>query len=193
MIVIVGAGALGSHVVLLLRNLKHKIRVIDFDKVEQKNILAQFHTKMSLRKNKSMALEAAMRGMFGLSVLDIEARPHKLTKDNVDALLDDAALVIDCTDNIAARNTIQGYVTDVALPCLHGSLSADGTFARIMWTEHFEADAEGEDGEATCIDGEPLPFFGAAAAYMAIEAQRFLTTGKKQSFQLTPAGIIRLT
>lgn len=189
MITIVGAGALGSHVALLLRNLKHKIKIVDFDKVEMKNTLAQFHPKMGLRRNKAQALAQALQGMFSTMV---EAVPHKLTKDNIDLILDHTDLVIDCTDNIAARNLIQGFAIDVDTPCLHGALSADGAFARIMWTEDFVADAEGEDGEVTCIDGEHLPFFAAAASYLAIEAQRFLGTGKKQSFQLTPAGLIRL-
>lgn len=190
MIAIVGAGALGSHVALFLRNLKHKLRVIDFDRVEQKNILAQFHTKMGLRRNKAQALGQAMQGMFGTM---IEMVPNKLTKDNIEPLLGHAELIVDCTDNIAARQLIQGFALDCDFPCLHGALSADGAFARVMWSDDFEADAEGEDGEVTCIDGEHLPFFAAAAAYVAIEAQRFLETGKKSSFQLTPAGIIRLT
>ena len=175
---------------LLLRNLDHKLKIIDFDRVEQKNILAQFHTKMSLRKNKAAALGQALKGMFGT---DVDVVTNKLTNDNVNKLLDNVDLVIDCTDNIEARNVIQGFVTDVDTPCLHGALSADGTFARVMWAEDFEADAEGADGEATCIDGEHLPFFAAAASYLAIEAQRFLETGKRQSFQLTPAGLVRLT
>lgn len=190
MIAIIGAGALGSHVALFLRNLDHRIRLIDFDRVEQKNTLAQFHTKMGLRKNKAQALEQAMRGMFGTVM---ETFPRKVSNDNVNTLLDRADLVIDCTDNIAARHTIQCFCTDVDTPCLHGALSADGTFARVMWAEDFEADSEGEDGEATCVDGEHLPFFAAAAAYLAIEVQRFLETGKRQSFQLTPAGLVRLT
>lgn len=189
MIVIIGAGALGSHVALFLRNENVPITVVDFDRVEQKNILAQFHTKMGLRKNKAKALQQSLAGLFDAHIYPV---PHKLTIDNVDTVLDDASLVIDCTDNIEARNLIQGFVTDVDTPCLHGALSADGTFARVMWAEDFVADAEGEDGEATCIDGEHLPFFAAAAAYLAIEAQRFLATGKKQSFQLTPAGLVRL-
>jgi molybdopterin/thiamine biosynthesis adenylyltransferase len=191
MITIIGAGALGSHVALFLRNIKHVIKIVDFDRVEQKNTMAQFHTKMGLRKNKAKALSQAMQGMFGTM---IESAPHRLTIDNVNLLLDHMPLVLDCTDNIAARNLIQGHATDHGIPCLHGSLSADGSFARIMWSEDFEADAEGEgEGvEVTCVDGEHLPFFAAAAAYMAVEAQRFLETGKRRSFQLTPSGIIRL-
>jgi molybdopterin/thiamine biosynthesis adenylyltransferase len=174
---------------MFLRNMKDKILVVDFDRVEQKNALAQFHSKLGLRQNKAMALGRAMQGMFGVK---IEWVPNRLTHDNIDALLRDVDLILDCTDNLEARRLIQGFALDCDTPCLHGALSADGSFARIMWAGDFEADAEGEDGEATCIDGEHLPFFAAAAAYMAIEAQRYCATGKKSSFQLTPAGIIKL-
>ena len=44
-VIVVGVGALGSHVVQLLRNADATIRVIDFDKVEQKNVASQFHGK----------------------------------------------------------------------------------------------------------------------------------------------------
>lgn len=197
MIVIVGVGALGSHVLLNLRNLEDTIRVIDFDKVEYKNTQAQMHTRMSLRRNKAQAAQQAMQGMFGLK---IEAIPHKLTDDNVAQLLGDADLIIDCTDNIAARQVIQrGATLDPAglervnaIPCLHGCLSAAGDFARVVWTEHFQADGEGAEGEATCEDGEQLPFFALASAHVAQEAQRFLRDGSKRSLQITLNAVLRL-
>lgn len=189
MITIVGAGALGSHVALFLRNYEDGLKIVDFDRVESKNILAQFHTKMGLRKNKAQALSQSLQGLFSAGT---EVVPHKLTKNNWSEVLLDSELILDCTDNIAARNLIREYWEEYDVPVLHGALSADGTFARVMWAEDFVADAEGEEGEATCTDGEHLPFFAATAAYMAIEAQRFLRTGKKMSFQLSPAGLIRL-
>jgi len=189
MIVIIGAGALGSHVALLLRNSELKIRVIDFDRVEQKNTLAQFHTKMGLRKNKAVALAQSLQGMFGVK---IEAIPHKLDVDNALNIVGSPALLIDCTDNIKARKLIATYADTQGIPCLHGSLSGDGQFGQIIWSEMFTADAEGADGEATCEDGEALPFFCMVAAFIAIEAMRFLDTGKNQSFQLTPAGVTRV-
>jgi len=189
MITIIGAGALGSHVALFLRNVG-ELEVVDFDRVEQKNILAQFHSKMGLRKNKALALSQSMQGLFGVKVRTV---PHRLTKDNWSQILKDADLILDCTDNIAARNLIHEWWDEYAVPVLHGALSADGTFARIVWAEDFTADAEGEDGEATCIDGEHLPFFAMAASLMAGQAQFFLKTGKKMSFQLSPTGIVRLT
>ena len=189
MITIVGIGALGSHVALFLRNEKAGLKVIDFDRVEMKNTQAQFHSVMSNGKNKALALQQSFQGLFGVKT---NAIPYKLEATNAEVVLKDSQLVIDCTDNIRARNVLSGKCFDLKLPLLHGALSASGDFARIVWDDNFVPDAEGGDVQATCVDGEHLPFHGAAAAYLAIEAQRFLKTGKKASWQLTPSGILRL-
>jgi molybdopterin/thiamine biosynthesis adenylyltransferase len=188
-VVIVGVGALGSHVALAGRNWKAQLKVIDFDRIEQKNVQAQFHSRMGLRQNKAQALAKAMQGLFGTKVIAV---PHKLTEDNVEALLGGAALVIDCTDNAKARAVIQGYVRPNEIPCLHGALSADGSFARVVWDEHFQTDHEGEEGQATCEDGEQLPTFMLASASVAVEAQRFLDRGERRSFQVMPGAMLRL-
>ena len=188
-VVIVGAGALGSHVILMARNWDCELVVIDFDKVEQKNTQGQFHTRMSLRRNKAQAMAQAMQGMWGLK---IKAIPHKFIMDNRGVLLTDADLVIDCTDNIEAREVVQQAAVEWDIPCLHGALSAGGDFARVMWTEHFTPDAEGEEGEATCEDGENLHFHVLASAHLAREAQTFLAGGKKASWQITPISVLRI-
>ena len=198
-VIIVGVGALGSHVALLARNWKVQLTLVDFDRIEQKNTQAQFHTRMGLRQNKAQALAKSLQGLYGLRVGVV---PHKLTKDNVHALLGEADLVIDCTDNIAARQLIQDYALcrgvggfhrqKGKLPCLHGCLSADGTFARVIWTEHFTPDPEGAEGEATCEDGEQLPFFALASAQVALVAQRFLADEVRASYQMGPGSIVRL-
>ena len=188
-IIIVGVGALGSHLALLGRNWKQGLKVIDFDLIESKNIMSQFHTNMSKGKNKAQALQQAMQGLFGIK---IETNPHKLTAENAGILLKDATLVVDCTDNAAARKVIQTYTRNAGIPCVHGALDASGTFARIVWSEHFVLDEEGAPGQATCEDGENLPFHGLAASQLAVVVQRFLRKGDRQSFQVSPAGAIRL-
>ena len=189
-IVIIGVGQLGSHVLLLGRNWDGTFKVVDFDKVEMKNTQSQFHTKMGLRRNKTQALQQAMQGMFGIR---IEAVPHRLTTDNAEQILGGAKLVLDCTDNIAARQVIQTYVRANSIPCLHGALDADGTFGRVVWDEHFTADAEGVEGEATCEDGETLPFGAKVAAQLAWAAQEFLADGVKRSYQITRESVQRVT
>jgi molybdopterin/thiamine biosynthesis adenylyltransferase len=191
MITIVGAGALGSHVALFLRNVDPPIKLVDFDKVEMKNTHAQFHTRMGLRKNKGQALAQAFLAMFGRR---LEVVPHKVTKDNVAGILrpQNTDLVLDCTDNAKARYLLVDHCTDFAIPCLHGCLSADGTFARIIWSELFVPDAEGEEGEATCEGGEHLPFFAFVAGLMAWEAQSFLSTSKRGNYHVAGSEVLKI-
>jgi molybdopterin/thiamine biosynthesis adenylyltransferase len=189
-VVIVGVGALGSHLVLMARNWGVNLRVVDFDKVESKNTQSQFHTKMGQGKNKAKAMQALMQGLFGLHVM---AFSSKLESNNRFQLLGETELIVDCTDNIAARKIIQGFAAEYQVACLHGGLSAAGDLARVVWTEHFVPDAEGEEGEATCEDGQNLPFHALAAALMAQAAQKYLEEGVKQSWQLTPSTLLRLT
>lgn len=188
-IVLVGVGALGSHTALFLRNIHAQIVVCDHDRVEAKNVQAQFHPKQGVRRNKAEALSQAMQGFFGTRV---EALPRKVTGDNVEALLGGAHLVIDCTDNAEARRHIQAFVKKKDIPCLHGALSADGTFARVIWTEHFTPDEEGTPGQATCEDGINLPFHAMVGAHLASTAQLALTKGIRRSWQITPTSLIRL-
>ncbi|MFA6234101.1 MAG: ThiF family adenylyltransferase [Bacteroidota bacterium] len=189
-IVIVGAGALGSHLILFARNFTNPIRVVDFDRVEQKNILSQFHTKMGSGKNKALALQQALQGMFGVK---IEVIPHKLTPDNAQALLGGAGLVVDCTDNAAARRCIQAFVRKEGIPCVHGCLSATGDFAQVVWDETFKEDEEGVEGQATCENGENLPFHAFAASQIALVVQKFLKSRIKTSYMLVADKIVRLS
>ena len=182
-IVIIGAGALGSHLVLLARNWPETLRVVDFDRVETKNIRSQFHTQMGQGRNKVQALQQAMQGMFRLK---LDVVPHRLTEDNREQIIPvgDTRLVIDCTDNIEARTLIQQYCLEEGVPCLHGCLSADGTYAQAVWTEDFDPDPEGEPGQATCEDGDHVAFYAIAGARLAILGRKFLDTGKKDMAQM---------
>jgi molybdopterin/thiamine biosynthesis adenylyltransferase len=186
-VTIVGAGALGSHLALFLRG-EADLKIIDFDRVEQKNTLAQFHGKPSVGKNKAQALGQTLLFMIGLKPTVV---PHKLTEVNVRELLINTDLIIDCLDNAASRQLVQGFARDSKIPCLHGALAADGAFGRVVWDENFIIDSEGVAGAATCEGGEHLPFIGVASTLLARAAQEFLATGEKIGFELHPGGVTR--
>lgn len=160
-IVVVGVGALGSHVVVFGRNLPVLFSTVDFDRVEQKNLLSQFHTRMALGKNKAIALQQMMLALFGLK---IEAVPHRLTEQNCDQLLEGAKVAIDCLDNAASRLILQKFGREASIPCLHGALAADGLFAQVVWDEFFRLDEEDVPGQATCDTGDYLPLIVRTAA-----------------------------
>ena len=189
-VVIVGLGALGSHAALALRNVTSPLRLVDFDRIEAKNVASQHHLKVSVGKNKAQALAQLLTGFFGRQ--GIVAIPHRLVRDNAQALLGDARLVLDCTDNQEARNTIQDLTGVLAIPCLHACISPDGSLARIVWSEHFQADPEGEAGGATCEDGANLPFHAIVGAHVAREALTFLVTDTRRSLMLTASSVVRI-
>jgi molybdopterin/thiamine biosynthesis adenylyltransferase len=188
-LVIVGVGALGSHLTQLIRNADAKIRIVDFDRVEQKNVQAQFHARNAVGKSKVQALGQLMQFLFGIKV---ETIPHKLTSDNADQVLGGCDLVIDCLDNAEARGIIQKYVRNNKVECLHGALAADGMFGRVVWDDNFTIDSEAEAGQATCEGGEHLPFIGLTAALMAQSVKVFLDKGQKRGYHVHPGGTVAI-
>ena len=182
-VVVVGVGALGSHAALLCRALPIQLKVIDFDRIEAKNLLAQFHTRMGVGKNKAQALQKALHGLFGVQ---IEAVPHRLTGDNTDALLADAELIVDCLDNAAARKLVQDFARARAIPCVHGALAPDGQLGRVVWDHLFVIDSEDAPGQATCEGGEHLPFIGLTAATLAQAIAAFVHDRRQVSTQILP-------
>jgi predicted ThiF/HesA family dinucleotide-utilizing enzyme len=188
-IVIVGVGALGSHLVQFIRNEKCALKIIDMDRVEQKNVMSQFHGKPGVGKNKVTALQQTMDFLFKRQLAVVS---NKLVADNIDVLMNGAALVVDCLDNGVSRKLVQDYVRKHNLPCLHGALAPGGAFGRAIWDEAFIIDSEVGAGAATCEDGEFLPFIALTAAYMARSVQLFLKDGKKVGYSISPVGAVAI-
>lgn len=182
-VVVVGVGALGSHVVQLGRSLPVQWKVIDYDRIEAKNLLAQFHTRMGVGKNKAQALQQAMQGMFGVK---IDAIPHRLTADNTEALLGDADLVVDCLDNAEARTLVQQFVRARGTACLHGALAPGGELGRVVWDHLFAIDGEDTPGQETCEGGEHLAFIAQTAATLAQAIALYVGDRRQISTQLLP-------
>src|SRR6476620_4165392 len=63
---ICGVGALGSTCVQYLRNVDAELRLIDFDRVESKNLAAQWFVKQSIGKNKADAARLQLANCFGV-------------------------------------------------------------------------------------------------------------------------------
>lgn len=186
-ITVVGVGALGSHLVQFLRNVDGELRVIDFDRIDSKNVMSQFHGKPNLGKGKADSLKQTVNYLFGVKIHSI---PHKLTSVNDDQLMGKSDLIIDCLDNGEARRIVQGFARRSHTPCLHGALAANGEFGRVVWDENFVIDEAGV-GAATCEDGQHLPFIALTSAFLAQAAKMFLTAGKKMGFEVSPAGVMR--
>jgi molybdopterin/thiamine biosynthesis adenylyltransferase len=189
-IVFCGVGALGSTAAVLCRSLKAELRLVDFDRVESKNLTAQAYVKQSLGKNKAEALKAQLWNFWGVKV---EALPVRVVADNVAQVCAGAQLVVDCFDNLAGRQVLSAHARAADLPLLHAALAGDGTFGLVRWDERFSPDAEDQAGQATCEGGEHLPFIGVLAGALARSIQDFARDGTRRDAIVSLTGLQSLS
>lgn len=131
-IVMCGVGALGGAAAVACRNLDATLRLVDFDRVESKNVMAQAFVRQSIGKNKAMALKLQLHNFFGLRV---EAFGVRLTDANATELLAEGDLLVDCFDNAESRTLVSRFARATDKACVHAALSADGTYGMVRWDE----------------------------------------------------------
>jgi molybdopterin/thiamine biosynthesis adenylyltransferase len=185
-IVFCGVGALGSNAVMACRNLNATLRVVDFDRVESKNLLAQAYVKQSVGKNKAAALKLQLKNFHGI---EVEAFGVRLGENNCAELLAGADLLVDAFDNLASRLLLSKYARAHGIPLVHAALSGDGTCGLVRWDEHFSPDPEDEIGQATCEGGEHLPFIALLSATLARAIQDFCKDGTKNDALVVLGGV----
>lgn len=184
----VGVGALGSNAVVLARSLPIAWRLVDFDRVESKNQLAQAFVKQSLGKNKADALKLQLGNFWGVKA---EAFGVRLGPDNAAALLGAADLVVDCVDNARTRRLLSEHTRAHGQPLVHAAIAADGTFGLVRWDARFVADEEDEEGQATCEAGEHLPLIGLVSAVLARSIQDFVRDRQQHDYLVSLSGVQR--
>jgi molybdopterin-synthase adenylyltransferase len=187
-IAICGVGALGSTTVQLCRNLAAELRVIDFDRVESKNLAAQWFVKQSLGKNKAEAVRLQLANFYGIKA---EAMTVRLAANNAAQLLADCNLAVDCFDNADSRLVLSEAARAAGLPLVHAALSGDGTFGMVRWDERFTPDREDTPGQATCEGGEHLPLIGMVGATLARAVQDFVKDGSTRDYLISLSGVVR--
>ena len=185
-LVFCGVGALGSTAAVLCRSLGAELRLVDFDRVESKNLSAQAFVRQSLGKNKAEALKLQLWNFWAVKA---EALPVRVVADNVAQVCAGADLIIDGFDNRSSREVLSAHARATGIPLVHGALSADGRFGLIRWNERFTADPEDQAGQATCEGGEHLPFIGLLAAALARTIQDFVVHGTRRETMVNLGGV----
>ena len=180
-IVVCGVGALGSTAVWFCRNLDAQLALVDFDRVESKNVMAQAFVKASIGKNKADALKAQLLTFFGVKA---EAFGVRVSETNVEALCGNADLIIDAFDNHKSRRVLSQFARAKNKSLVHAALSGDGMFGIVRWDERFEPDVEDKEGQATCEGGEHLPLIGVLGASLARVVQDYLKDGTKRDIMV---------
>ena len=101
-ITIVGAGGIGSFLVLTLAKMGFKdIMVYDFDKVEDHNLPNQFYHPINIGQSKVSSLNELVRGMTGTEIKVLNGQ--WLTK------FKNQGVLISCVDNMDTRKAMFDY------------------------------------------------------------------------------------
>jgi molybdopterin/thiamine biosynthesis adenylyltransferase len=118
---IVGAGGLGSPVALYLAaGGVGKLTICDFDVVDLTNLQRQIiHTTRSVGINKAISAQQSIHELNP----EVEVRTvcERSTEDSLQALVAEADVVLDCTDNFATRYALNRVCVKLRKPLVSGA------------------------------------------------------------------------
>ncbi len=122
-IIIVGAGSTGSFTALNLAKMgMNKIKVIDFDKVEEHNIPNQFFRMKDIGAFKVDALKEIIKEFTDT---DIETECIEI-KEDYEFDIDLNTLIILCVDSIEARQLIYDKIKDFPIRLIDSRFGGEG-------------------------------------------------------------------
>ena len=121
-VLVAGAGGLGCAVALNLTVAGvGRIRICDSDTVDITNLNRQFlHMEQSIGSQKTLSAQATLSAIN--SEISLEPIFQKITEHNVDDIVGDAQLIIDCLDNFDGRNALNQCVVRKGIPMVHGAI-----------------------------------------------------------------------
>lgn len=121
-VLVVGAGGLGCAVLPYLVSAGvGKIGIVDGDRVEESNLHRQvLYTESSIGILKVDAAKQTLQRMN--STAQIEAIPEFLSEENMDNLVRSHDLIIDATDNLEVRYTLDEACSQLKKPMIYGSI-----------------------------------------------------------------------
>ncbi len=129
-VAVVGVGGLGSPVALYLTAAGvGRIVLIDSEKPELSNLNRQIlHWEEDLG-----ARPKPLSGKWKLerfnSDVEVVARPVRLSEENIDEVLKDADVIVDCLDSFEARFLLDDYAKRTGKPLVHGAV--EGTYGQV--------------------------------------------------------------
>jgi molybdopterin/thiamine biosynthesis adenylyltransferase len=140
-VTVCGAGALGANITeSLARSGFGQLKVIDRDRIEERNLSTQPYYRSDIGAFKAKILANNLYRALGVS---IDAHSKELTPANADRLLAASATVIDTFDNSVGRQAVKDYCASASLPCVHVGLAAD--YSEIIWNQHYRVPSAAND------------------------------------------------
>jgi molybdopterin-synthase adenylyltransferase len=178
-VTVCGAGAVGANLTeTLARQGFARLRVIDRDRVEGRNLSTQPWERADIGRPKARILAGAVFRAVGA---EVETEVAEIDRRSAPRLLRGSDVVVDGLDNEAGRRAVQEAVRALGIPCLHVGLA--GGYAEAVWDENYRVPRD--DGEDTCDAPLARNLIVLAAAVAAETLVRFIARGEKASRTIT--------
>lgn len=174
---IIGAGGLGSPAAMYLAAAGvGQLAIADYDVVELSNLQRQLlHRTADIGREK---VASASETLLSINPdIQITALPRSLQGDELDAQVQLADVVLDCSDNFATRFTVNSACVSGRTPLVSGAaIRMEGQLA-VFDSRQEDCPCynclykQGEDEEQTCADtGVLSPLVGIIGSMQALEA-----------------------
>lgn len=178
-VTVCGAGALGANITeSLARSGFCHLKVIDRDRIEERNLSTQPYYRSDIGAFKAKILANNLYRALGVS---IDAHSKELTPANADRLLAVSATIIDTFDNSVGRQAVKDYCASASLPCVHVGLAAD--YSEIIWNQHYRVPSAAKDDVCDYPLARNLVILTVAVACEVIVT--FAATKQQQNFTCT--------
>jgi len=178
-ITICGAGALGANLAeSLIRSGVKQLKVIDRDRIEERNLSTQPYFRADVGSFKAKILSASLFRAVGAKV---QAECKELTSGNVRKFLKDTDLVIDAFDNSVAREAVTAFCLKKELPCLHTGMATE--YAEVIWNELYQVPSDAMDDICDYPLARNLVTLTSSITSEVI--LRYIATGQKENYTLT--------
>lgn len=179
-VIVCGCGAIGSNLIdNMIRQGFKKIRVIDFDRIEDHNR----HTQIWDRRGNGQ-LKVAMMKNHAYQTMGVQIDPvsQKLEERNAKKLLS-GGLVIDGFDNAESRKLVTDYCRENRIECLHVGLFQN--YAEIVWNDRYNPPQDAEGAQDVCEYPLARNVVLIAVALATETVIRYLEDGDKNSLVFT--------
>ncbi len=176
-VAVVGAGGLGSAALsyLAAAGVGH-IGIVEFDAVSISNLQRQIlYTTHDLGRPKA---EAAVERLRAINPdIQLVAYPVRLTDENAEAIAEGYDVVVDCTDNYAARYVIDRACGKLRKPMIYGTAQESGGQVSVFHAcgSGSYADLYPEGQEDAGAVGVLAPMPGIVGSLQAMEVIKLLT------------------
>ena len=140
-VTICGAGALGANIAeTLARSGFGKLKVIDCDRIEERNLSTQPYYRSDVGAFKAKILANNLYRAIGVQ---IEAESKRLVAANAKQLLEQSSLIIDAFDNSGSRQVVKDHCDLTGRSCVHAGLASD--YAEVIWNNSYRVPSNMQD------------------------------------------------